>query len=67
MKELKLYQCEICGAQYKSQKTAEECEAYHSIPKQVKAAYRSINGGGKYPDYINVIFNDGSIKRYKYE
>lgn len=68
MKELKLYQCEICGTQYKSQKIAEECEAYHNIPIRVEAIkYRSINGNGKYPDYVSVTFNDGSSKRYKYE
>lgn len=68
MKELKLYQCEICGTQYKSQKMAEECERFHAIPKKVEAIkYRSINGNGKYPDYVNVIFWDGSVRRYKYE
>lgn len=68
MKELKLYQCEICNTQYKSLEMAEQCEQFHNIPKRVEAAkYRSINGNGKYPDYVNVTFNDGSVKRYKFE
>ena len=29
MKELKLYQCEICGMQYKSKTECEKCEKSH--------------------------------------
>lgn len=29
MKELKLYQCEICGTQYKSKTECEKCEKSH--------------------------------------
>ena len=68
MKELKLYQCEICGTQYKDKEMAEECEQFHSIPKKVEAIkYRSIKCNFKYPDYVNIAFNDGSIRRYKYD
>ena len=68
MKELKLYQCEICGTQYNNRKFTEECEAYHKIPKEVAAIkYRSLKGGGEYPDYVNITFKDGSVRRYKYE
>lgn len=66
MKEIKLYQCEICGTQYKDLQSAEDCEDFHKIPEKVKAIkYKSIKGGGKYPDYVNIEFNDGSVVKYK--
>lgn len=68
MKEQVLYQCEICGTKYSSRKMAEECEAYHKIPKSVEAIkYRSLKGGGLVPDYVQVKFTDGSVARYKHE
>ena len=37
MKELKLYQCEICGTQYKSKTECEKCEKSHK--KGLKMTY----------------------------
>lgn len=31
MKEVVYYQCEACGARYKDQKSAYECERNHSV------------------------------------
>ena len=68
MKECRLYQCEICNTQYKDQELAKECENYHKVPEKVQAIkYRSLKSGGEYPDFINVTFDDGSIRKYKYE
>ena len=66
MKELNQYQCEICGIVYRDQSAAEKCEAAHILPK----ARKSITGykfykEAKYPDYVTIEFEDGSIGRYK--
>ena len=65
MKENMLYQCEICNTQYKDKEHAERCENCHKAPEKVQAIkYRC---RCEYPDFINVTFDDGSIRKYKYE
>ena len=41
MKELKMYQCEVCGTQFADKKKAEECEHKHrKVIKMISAKYR---------------------------
>ena len=63
MKEIKLYQCEICEARYENSKLAKECELSHRMPKMVEGK----NYRAKYPYYVNVTFDDGSVRRYEAE
>ncbi len=44
MKELKLYQCEICGTQYADKDKAKQCEQYHARGLEIDGwSYRGMN------------------------
>lgn len=62
MKELNQYQCEICGTVYKDRLIAEKCEASHILPQKIigHKFYKA-----KYPEYVNIEFEDGSVGRYQ--
>ena len=67
MKETKYYECEFCHTQYKDKDKAIQCEKNHHVPKVIEhckyhAAKDSKNG---YPDYIEVVFEDGEYLRYR--
>ena len=67
MKELRLYQCEICSTQYGTRELAEECEKSHRLISSIAASkYRSrkSNPSG-YPDTIDIEFDNGEVLRYK--
>ena len=66
MKELKLYQCEICNTQYASKQYAEECEKSHKIIKAVvPLKYRSLKSNPEgYPDSVKIIFDNDEEIRY---
>lgn len=56
MKELKLYQCEICGTNYNDKKKATDCEKSHKpwayiIDNRYKA-------NSKYPETFTIVFAD---------
>lgn len=63
-KEIKKYQCELCGALYDSQQLALECEHVHlhvvSIDRELFAP-----GGFRGPSIIHVKLGDGSVMAYK--
>ena len=61
MKELKLYQCEICFTQYSSERAAIDCEQSHrKIVKVKESKYRSQKSNLRgYPDRITVEFDNG--------
>ena len=61
MKELQLYQCEICNTQYASERAAIDCEKSHRKIVNVKASkYRSQKSNPRgYPDKITVEFDNG--------
>lgn len=66
MKEVNLYQCEICGTQYSSSKAAQDCEKSHKTIESIESAkYRSVgyNQDG-YPDKISVKFTDNETIIY---
>ena len=60
MKEIKLYQCEVCGTEYPTQEKAEECEASHE--KNVKVTKFEYMYGRVMPKYVHVENADGTIK-----
>ena len=56
------YICEKCGAVYKEEVNALNCEDHHELP--VKVEYNRYFKGRKYPHLVTVTFNDG--RRYNY-
>ena len=66
MKELKMYQCEVCGTQFADKKKAEECEHKHrKVIKMISAKYRPYTSAKDgIPDNIIVEFDDGKKIRY---
>ncbi len=67
MKELKLYQCEICGTQYKNKAECKECEKRHIKPKGITGTrYLNFKDNKKgYPVLISVEMEDGFTITYK--
>lgn len=67
MKELKLYQCEICGTQYKNKADCKECEKRHIKAKKITDTrylnFKNDNTG--YPVSITVEMEDGFTITYK--
>lgn len=65
MKSISLYQCEVCGTQYKFSKDAEACEKFHVRPNGIapirREHYRPYHeqGASKYPHTIAVVMSDG--------
>lgn len=67
MKEMTLYQCELCGTQYASERAAIDCEESHRKIKEVVAQrYRSFKSNPDgYPDVISVTFDNDKKVVYK--
>lgn len=62
-KEIKQYQCEICGALYDSEDAAIDCEHVHA---HISAVERKLYSPGHvYPDILHVRLNTGSLWVYK--
>lgn len=63
MREQKLYICDYCGTQYKEKVRCAECEKSHIRITKI----RDINyhACGKYPDRVEIVFDDGSFAYYK--
>ena len=64
MKKLELYQCEICGIQYKSKSECQTCEKSHVKPVQIIGT-RFVKQNGAYPVSITVKMEDGKNATYK--
>jgi len=66
LRELKLYQCEICGTQYADKINAKTCEESHKIPKKILGckylSYKQNQLG--YPQKISIVFEDGKVVEY---
>ena len=68
MKKLELYQCEICGTQYKNKAECQFCEKSHIIPKYIIGAkYNAKNVGSSdgLPVKITVTFENGHTADYR--
>lgn len=67
MKELKLYQCEICNTQYNDKTKAKDCEKSHRMLRDAVASkYRAMKANlDGYPDEITATFDDGKEIKYK--
>ena len=63
MKKLELYQCEICGTQYKDKKACEDCEKHHVKYISVIGAKYIVQSG--LPVKVTVKFENGETADYK--
>ena len=63
MKELKLFMCEYCGADYRESRNAKECEKRHILPTEIKASRFRL--AAEYPEKIEIKFSDGSTHWYQ--
>ena len=64
MKEIKLYECEICHTRYADRQKAMDCEKSHvGEPKIIESCYSTQNP--KYPCKLVVEFKDGKRIIYK--
>ena len=67
MKEVKLYQCEVCGTQYASKVNATKCEEFHAKGLKIDTLYyRGMNEvTEKFPIKILVKDKTGETRLYK--
>lgn len=67
MKELKLYQCEVCGTQYADKDKAKQCEQYHARGLEIDGwSYRGMNETTeKFPVKIWVKSKSGEERMYR--
>ena len=64
MKEIKLYECEVCHTRYADRQKAMDCEKSHvGEPKIIESCYSAQNP--KYPCKLVVEFKDGKRIIYK--
>ena len=64
MKELNLYECEICGTRFKAKIDCYTCEKSHILPKKITRSKFHRCNDDNYPDYIEVEMVDGKVVRY---
>ena len=62
-KEIKKYQCELCGSLYDSKQLAIECEHVHLHAVSIEREL--FTGAFRAPAIIHVKLGDGSIRAYK--
>lgn len=61
MKVVKRYVCEICGGTYETEEDARKCETKH---KDGKVTNMHFVPGNRYPDKIDVRFDNGAVLTY---
>lgn len=60
MKEIKSYQCELCGRQFKTAEKAQECEREHKKNLRVIGKTYSVSEVCGFPKFITVASEDPS-------
>ena len=67
MKELKLYQCEICGTRYPSEEKAKECEENHVTNLKIINCihWKKVSCEDGFPAEIIVESEDGRVETYR--
>lgn len=63
MKEVKLYECEICGVRFKAEDEAKECESAHK--KIIAINKQRYCRREPYPNIITIQFSDGEYIDYE--
>lgn len=68
MKKIDMYQCELCGRQFKAAKKAQECEREHKKNLRVIGKTYSVSEVCGFPKFITVASEDPSFSAvYSYE
>lgn len=68
MKEIKSYQCELCGRQFKTAEKAQECEREHKKNLRVIGKTYSVSDEYGFPKFITVDSEDPSFSAvYSYD
>ena len=67
MKEVKLYQCEVCGTQYASKENAKKCEEFHAKGLKIdELFYKGMNQATeKFPVKIWIKDKTGEGRLYR--
>ena len=65
MREVRRFQCEICGKDFGIESLAEECERKHKIPVSVQARWNWNKDILGYPDEVLIRFHGGDRCMYK--
>ena len=68
MKEIKSYQCELCGRQFKTAENAQACEREHKKNLRVIGKTHSVSEVCGFPEFITVASEDPSFSAiYQYD
>jgi hypothetical protein len=68
MKEIKSYQCELCGGKFKTAEKAQKCEREHKKNLRVIGKTYSVSEVCGFPKFITVASEDPSFSAvYSYE
>lgn len=68
MKEIKLYECSICGIRYGTKERCEKCEKSHHKPVGISSfRYKSDPYDKTYPEIIYVKMDNGCLEMYRRE
>lgn len=68
MKKLELYQCEICGTQYKNKQECQSCEKSHIKPVRISGTKWNAKNAGctdGLPIKVTVVFENGVTAEYR--
>ena len=67
MKEVKLYQCEVCGTQYIDKENAKKCEKFHAKDLEIDRLYhRGMNETtDNFPVKILIKAKNGKTRLYR--
>lgn len=68
MKKLELYQCDLCGTQYRSRLECKNCEKSHRRPTGVLDARwnaKNVGSSDGYPVKVSVMFDNGVSVDYR--
>ena len=67
MKEIKLYQCDICGTRYTNEKIAKECENNHVTKLEIVDCihWKKASREDGFPGEITVESADGRERNYR--
>ena len=61
MKKIEIYQCELCGRQFKTAEKAQECEREHKKKLRITTREYSENDEYGFPEFIVVACEEPSL------
>lgn len=62
MIKIQRYRCEYCDNEFFDERSCQSCEDSHAKIKEIEK--KSYQHGGKYPQYLEVRMDDGSLVIY---